>query len=247
MKYQEEEYTEKIERYLSGSMTDIERNEFEALIEKDELLQDEVEFQRGLTQFIQDEGASKIQGRVQKIRSTQENQSSFSWKTAIAAVFIFGLLTIPAYFFFSNKVADPVVLAEKYFEVYPDMLTQMGGDTDSMQLALGYYRDEKFNSAANIFSALNSDTTGYAKLYLSICQVETGRASEAVSTLQVNLKELDNENKLKSISQWYLILALLNDKQLEPAKAELKLFFEKEYRHNLDKAKALADDLGVDY
>ena len=54
MSYAEEEFTEKIQRFLSGDMTESEREAFETLMEKDELLRDEVDFQRGLTQFLHD-------------------------------------------------------------------------------------------------------------------------------------------------------------------------------------------------
>lgn len=247
MNYQEEEYTEKIQRFLSGDMTGEEKTEFEALMKNDEALRDEVEFQRGLTAFMKDEGALKIQNKVQELRNQQGNESSFPWRKAIAAVLIIAALAVPAYFFFANRTIEPTVLADNYFEPYPDMITQMGSDKDSLELALEYYNERKYGTAANVFKALGNDSLGYVSLYLSISQFQSNQHTEAVNTLRDRISQLDEESKLKPVYQWYLIIALLKDEKLDQAKTELKRYFEKGYRHNLDKAEKLAEDLGVKY
>lgn len=246
MNYTEEEFTEKIQRFLSGDMTESEREAFETLMEQDELLRDEVDFQRGLTQFLRDEGARKLQDRVKQLKTAQENEFTFPWKKALAAILILGLLAIPAYYFVSNSTPEGPELSATYFEPYPDRITQMGDERDSLELAMSFYNSKEYEKAATLLEVLSPDSSGYASLYLSICQIQNDQASKAISTLNSQIDILGDESEVKPVLHWYLILAYLKANRPNEAKVELKAYLRKKYRFELDKAQQLAEELGVE-
>ena len=247
MSYNEEEFTEKIQRFLSEDMTDQEREAFEIQMEQDEVLRDEVAFQRGLTLFLQDEGARKIQERVRQIKATQENEFTFPWKKALAAVLVLGLLAVPAYFLFSNKTPASSELSANYFEPYPDRITQMGNERDSLELAMRFYNTQNYKKAASIFEVLTPDSSGYSSLYLSICQIQNDQPSKAIATLNGQINNLTDDSDVKPVLHWYLILAYLKANRPNEVKVELKAYLRKNYRFELDKAQELAEELKLDY
>jgi predicted negative regulator of RcsB-dependent stress response len=238
--------TELISRYLSGEMDDTERSEFEHSLSLNASLKDEVELQKKLTHLLEIDAREKLRNKIQSISDGSSSSNSSTWKRSIAAIVIIGLLAVPAYFFFQGSSIDAPVLAEEYFEPYPDRITTMGADLTTLNNAMEFYNGKDYLSAIPLLEKISTDSSSaLVSLYLSISYIEDQQAAKAISCLNEALQNTEVDSELTPTLKWYLILANLSDDKETEAKKLLVEYLKANHAYNREKALELSKELDL--
>jgi tetratricopeptide (TPR) repeat protein len=141
---------ETIDNYFEGRLSEAEKAAFEAQLEQDPLLADEVAFYLSAKVALKEQTLQKRHAEWTQSHPVQS--LPWGWLSGAAAAII--LLVMTWYFL----KPTPLTLQEQanaYIEKEWSVLeTNMSTDTDSLQTAIGYYNKQKYKEALPIFEQL---------------------------------------------------------------------------------------------
>ncbi len=190
-----------IDRYFENTLSDEEKRVFFTLLDKDDLLKEEFNFQQNLKNAVHAKEREELKYFLKKLEATRK-QKKWSWIAGTAAVFllVLGLVFIP----FKNTEYR---LAEKYFHPLPNIINpiQRGdGGRDNTNLAFEKYEAENYNGAVVEFEKFKEQP--FAKLYLGISYLALKNPSKAIEILE---SFSHTDLPLETYRKWYLALAYL--------------------------------------
>lgn len=206
---------ELIEHYFSGQISKETFLKLKTLLEKDSAFKNDFYTQLEVQQTIAQEKNIALKERLNNL--DQKSAPKTKWYLLAAAITI--LIAIGSFFY--NSQPNYQDLYAKNFEVYPNVITPVvRGDEipkeNNMSLAFGYYENEDYAKAADIFKKLYDETDeDYAFFYHAISLMAAEETTKAITALeQHSWNDLDN---YQTITQWYLGLGYLKLENKEKA------------------------------
>ena len=196
----------KVELYVLGKMDRHEAQEFEAKLENDSALRNEVEIQRELQLSIEIGGLKASLDDIHEKVIKKEVPSNTNW-FAIAA----GVAAIVAVSFWAlNFQSTQEELFADYATVDPGQPVPMSATDDySFHDAMVDYKAEKYDKAIEKWTALsieNPDNTTIV-YYLGAAYFNLEKYNEALSYFEQTLE--DPSSRFQEKAQWYSILSWL--------------------------------------
>lgn len=242
----------KIDRYLSGEMTEDERRDFENQLANDPDLREELRIQRLAYEALQKYPQSlkarmNNEGRQRLLRKKRTGQ--------IAIVALIAIVCLAAWFLYKKfqptppppvQSQSPIALFEQNYQRV-DLSNHLGdGTADAWEEARTAYQQGNCEKALPLLEPFSADSVFTARptalLLLGSCYLETGRTAEALAAFEA-IPTTAGPVYRKSI--WYSALAHLKNNDpfqaipfLEMAKADP----ESEYQ---DRARLLLESLPV--
>jgi TolA-binding protein len=242
---------DKFEKYFLDQMTEAEKAEFEKELESNELLKEQLELEQAIVGQIRnrafvDKQITTAKREMQKGRIIRLMSYSVSSIAALLLVFfvIQGVL--------QNRQCDQLY-ASNFTTPTNDYLmidansrggqetTRGEAEVDSIS-AMKAYEKKDFETAKTQFNQIISEKDNpELRFYLAITQLETGKAKDALKTLQL-LYTQPKEYRYYEQTRWYLALVHLKLHH----KSEAKKYLDELVAFNglyLDKAKELLKSL----
>ncbi len=249
------EIQEKIQAYLTRTMPTQERAIFEAALQTDATLREEVSFYKLMTTTFQiTNGKENIQDIVQDIAKKKPLVPDFSdfepkptptYGKGIAALGIVALLIVGGFFLFQhqqnaqhierlNNLAMSMATPMEMLIAIPDV------PSDALTLGVQAYEQRNYTLATEqLQKHLQVQPKDvFATLYLGISQYFLGEKDKAIKTL---LPLTTIQEPINYASQWYIALSYISTGNLNKAKPFLQILSgTKEYG---EKAKQLLKDI----
>lgn len=238
-------------RFFSGELKEPERAELERLLQEDAAFRAQFEFEKELQQtLVKGKGSelkAKLQGFEKEIAAKEKALSAdisqvprkkpglWGIAASIAALIALGWWGM-------NTFSGPNMeaLYQDNYESYPNTaVTITRGDVrETLERdAFTAYESGDFGSALEKLSAL--DDRDYTLFYRAQCQLQLGRTTDAIESLQ---KNIETGTVYLPESQWYLALAYLKNGQKELALKELRILIDR-YDYKKEDATALLTTL----
>lgn len=234
-----------LEKYIQGELTEIEFQEFDALLKSDAGFKEEVEFHMDLKRVAEEEDDDAFKEIMSDFESEARNENSIKkrfpikWLVAASIALTAGL----AYFFTMDFPASTQDLFVSNFEPYRNVVHPIvrgeEGQTKKTSAFIAYQTGD-YKTALPILDELYTDTKEpYYLFYRANALIELNRAKEAVPLLQEHLRT--NDTLVKN-SHWYLAMAYLQLDDKENAKEMLQEVV-KNGAYKVDEAQKLLDAL----
>jgi len=228
---------ELIERYLEGSLSSDELEQFEQLKANDPNFRKEVAFHLGLEKAISEENRMEFKNKLKGFEKSSplKKGSTKSWWAAAAVL----LLAASSYFLWLQGTPSNEKLFAQNFEPYRnieqpivrgDQGQSSGSETDLKTAAFMAYESGDFKEAISLFSELfTTKNESYALFYGANAHLAEGHSVKGIALLT---QYLENPGRLKDKAQWYLALAYLKEGNLSEVRERLqKIIDAKGYGH----------------
>ena len=208
-----------IVKFFENTLSEAERQEFDALMASDEDFKKEVAFRKELTEVITLDDRETIKQELQGLDQPKINRKPWLWPVAASVILLLGIST---FWFLGNKTATPQALFDAHFEPYNNVVHPIvrGDSTDLKTEAFIAYEAKNYEEALNAFNTLlNEHTDATILFYKANVLMQLNANEEAILILKDNS---DIPEILKQQQQWYLALAYIKAKANEKAKSTLK-------------------------
>lgn len=217
-----EDKYEKIEQYLMNELSIREQVKFEEDLRKDPDLRKEYELRKEINEAIQEDDVMELRDSLDQVMKKQPVFSSKTRKiyliSSIAAALVL-ILAISSKVFFSAGSKNSSAVYDKYYEVYPAIMsfrsTSEGAEEkDLLYKAFASYDIKDYNQASQYFETIAmQDSTNYlSRFYLGICKIELDNLNEAEEYLSELI--LRNNHIFWEQAHWYLAMVYVKkDKQ----------------------------------
>ncbi|GAA0188305.1 hypothetical protein GCM10009122_46250 [Fulvivirga kasyanovii] len=217
---QEETHRALIDKYLTDSLTESEKDSFDLLL-KDPEFKEAVLYEKRVVAAIKASANAKLKAHLKGISSntpiTENSNTNYIKKLWLSAASVLIIASIGYFFYTSNQPISNQF--EEFYELYPAVTIQRG-EGDEVNKALQLYSEEKYQEAANELTSLASADQPTYYLYLGNCYLQLGQSQNAIAAFET-LIEVSNDSILTQHSQWYLALAYLQSNEPESLKALL--------------------------
>ncbi|MCB9234677.1 MAG: hypothetical protein H6581_23700 [Bacteroidia bacterium] len=215
----ENDYLDKIDKYLDDQMTVAEKHNFEAEVEGNFDLKKSLEAEQELRNVVWGGAEESLRQKLTKIH--QEGPPSkrgfrIVWLApALAAAVV--ILVI----WFSPSLGgkkDPSFYANKYFKPYEDLISNLGQDTSQLTQALAAYNSENYTLALATFPEIpptDSLVFTLVAIYKANAYFQLNQSEKAIETLQSMRGGAFSD--LREEVDWYLALSFLLAGETEKA------------------------------
>ena len=232
-----EESTSKIDQYLSGEMSSADKKLFEAEMNSNESLKEEVLLQIKVVAMLDESAWIETKGKVAELNKKKRGSSPAIQLLKIAAILVIVLL--PTYYIIHRQYSDQNLYASCNTK-YPDHITTMGSSDDEVISAMSLYNNEKYDEAAKAFIELRLAGDSTLIIYEAISLTQNGESSAAIGLLESYIK---TEPENISTYQWQLVLSYLANNQGDEAHKLLQEFVKNNDGYQTERGIELLDDL----
>jgi len=212
-----------IEKYVLGTLTNEEKQQFDTLLKTDATFKEEVEFSTKMKNVARHDKLTAFKSLIEDFEVEEKNTTptlkprklwNTKWLVAASAAVIFGL----SYVFWPQQ--NTTDLFEENFTPYRNVTYSIvRGDNspkDAKSKAFSAYELGEYETAASQFSDLyGKDRESYYLFYQANALLQLNRAQEAIPLLKKHLKSGDS---LSTKTNWFLAMAYL---QLEDKKSAI--------------------------
>ncbi len=239
---------ERIDRFIDGTLTEEEREQFEAMMQTDPELKAEVELHRDIKVGAQAYFDQELKDKLAAVdedpsfRSAEGNQVSFRlWRTlgvAASVVLLVGLAYI-----FLNPSTNPEELYLSYYQPYPNIVNPLERSQNNLpDDGMSNYEQGNYQKAVEVFDQELSGNpqSDFRLFYQALSFLEIGEAEKAIGNLQQLQGSVSSDLYLPA--QWYLALAHLKNADTQAAKAQLLKLIQNGGDYQ-SRARELADEL----
>jgi TolA-binding protein len=220
------DFSDFIERYNAGEMSESETQWFLKEIEGNQKLRDEVELRKKTDQILKNRDVislrSKLAGIENKRRATvihHKRKPYLSYAAIIGGVLVIGSIAV----FSGGNLSTEKIMQEYYVPYDPPTSQRSGasGTDGDFTMALEFYNTRDYAKAAALFSkVLESRPDMQVELLYGVSNFEEKKYPEAKQSFG---KVIDDKNNLYiDQAQWYLALCYLNTSESEKAKQLFK-------------------------
>ncbi len=230
----EEKYT-LIEKYFAEEMQGEELENFEAQLQTDAELKEELTLHRQLAETLKGEKVHELRSVLNEVDKNWEAPSKkdstkvvkFNFRRILTIAAAVALLVI-GYQWLTNSDLSPEELYASNFETYPMLLNQRSAEESTANSitynnAITFYNKKEFTQAEAAFEKLLQDQPDNVsfQFYQANIFLASQNATDAIPIFQ---KILDGNNPLfEEQARWYLSLAYLQLDLKENAKALLEI------------------------
>ncbi len=255
----------KIKAYLDDEMTDIERKDFEGIIENNEHLAETISILKTMDTVYDDNDWSLYDGEISKLKATSnlfkgEDITSFSQKVKAAESHYYGndkkgvrhyikyvssfaaavCLLFIGYYFLGKEQSSLELYNEYYNERDLPSFTTKGETINTLSKAENLFKTQHYKEALEMFTlAYNtqySTLNPNLTLYMAVCHLELNQYDSAHEKLDSLLQtKVLDSHK----AYWFKTLTYLKEDNKTKAMETLELLTKNEKHFNYDKAKAL--------
>lgn len=217
------EREELIDKYLHDSLSPSEKDEFDNLLEKDDVFRNEVEFLKDLNIVSGVEDRKQLRqhmaGFETKINAKETKVVPlFNYKKLLVAASILLVIAIGGITFFNPFAIDTNALYADNFEPYKNVVTPIvRGEHDNNEETIAFtsYESKDYELAASQFEKLYKSTKRpYFLLYQANSLLALEKTSEAIPLLE---KHISFKDELSERGTWYLSLAYLKENRKKEA------------------------------
>ncbi|MGD1848721.1 MAG: tetratricopeptide repeat protein [Salibacteraceae bacterium] len=244
----DENTNERIERYLAGTLSAEERQEFEQELRTNADLRQALALEKESRALLGDAPRMELRELVAQVGKAyhQEHLSTkpryrWWWQAAVVAVLV-GVAVVIGWL--SQNPSSNEALFAAYYEPYPAYITQRSADsaqTDPVKIGLALYEKGDYAAAKKQLEQVAGAPGQQAIFYRGICALELGESTAAVPLFEQVIADADNFYVEQAT--WYLALAYLQEGQVEAAKQQLKKILESPNHANRVQAEALLEQL----
>ncbi|GAA4111553.1 hypothetical protein GCM10022393_09350 [Aquimarina addita] len=216
------EHEELIDKYLQGTLSEIEKEQFDSLLENSSIFSKNVALIENLKVVAGTEDRVALRKQMAVFESKIDNEptvfSLLAYKKYIVAASIILLAVIAGLTFFNPFAANTDQLYASNFEPYKNVVTPIvrGDNEDSDEFkAFTLYENKNYKDAAVQFEALFTVTQrSYLLLYQANALLADNQIKKAIPLLE---KHLSYNDELSERGRWYLALAYIKEKRNEEA------------------------------
>ena len=235
-----------IEKYFSGSLSDDEHLEFETLYKNNSEFKQEVDLLKNIKTVSEREDAEQFKATLQGFEfdiSKKHSPNFFKLLKPFAAIAAILLIAFCFYFVFNSSINERQLFAD-YFEPSKNVsipILRSGKDLNTTTNAFLVYSEKDYEKASVLFEKAYDLTKNSELLfYEGNALLALGKTNEAITKFKEHLTFSDI---LSNRSHWYLALAYLQNKNLELAKKELKVYINSSETFKAEEAKSLLEKL----
>lgn len=230
----EEKYT-LIEKYLAEELEGKDLTTFEAQLQTDAELKEELTLHRQITDTLKGQKVHDLRNVLKEVDQNWDDSSKksksakivkFNFRKILSVAAAIVLLFIGYQWFFNNDLSTQEIYASN-FEPYPMLLDQRSIDEDgspsiTLNKAISFYSNKENAAATAAFQQLlESDPENIIYIfYLANSHLANQEAKKAVPYFE-KIITLDDPSFVEQ-SRWYLALAYLQKNNKENAKAILE-------------------------
>ncbi|MEM9339161.1 MAG: hypothetical protein AAGA66_10565 [Bacteroidota bacterium] len=211
-----EEALDKMEAYLAGTLNDDDLRSFEAALEENQELEDQLSVYQAMRTAMEDQGSIDFRRKLQQFEAGQGKRGKtrdliIYRKIAAFLVVAFGLT------WGIIRLTTSPSLFEKYYQPYPIESVKRGSE-DSVKGASLYQAMEYEKAIPYLLMQLEvSEETDLYRLYLGNCYLQTNQEPLAV----VQFSSVEDSSPYYQFTQWYLALTFLKKEAMEDTKKVL--------------------------
>jgi tetratricopeptide (TPR) repeat protein len=212
------ETTELIERYLEGSLSEVESLEVEKRAQSDPNFRKLIELHREVNESISDEAIHDLHLKIRRILDDYKdhapkrvNRTYTFFKIAAVFVLIAGVAVVIR-FVLSRSVEERLYF--RFYQAYEtDIVTRSGEAAESFTRAISLYNNKNYNEAFLILSRLTSrEPDNYqAWFFMGLTSIELNNFEQAIESLSKIPDRWDNP--FGEHAKWYYALALLHERK----------------------------------
>lgn len=206
------EYFGRIENYLQGKMTDIEKKEFESELENNPEMKKEVAIQKELQLSIEAGGLKESLNEIHNAVIGETKQSKTNWFAIAAGIAIL----IAASVWILNFQSNTDALFAEYSTVDPGLPVPMSASVDyTFHDAMVDYKAEKYDKAIEKWTALSAETPDNLTItyYIGASFFNQEKYAEAIPYFEKVM--MDSDSKFQAKAQWYTVLSWLKTENTE--------------------------------
>ncbi len=212
-------YTELVQKYLNNDLTTHEQDAFEKELKQNKLLREELNLQKNLDCFIQDDDLENFKLELDEvydnlIRKKQKKRFLGIGSLSFAAASIVLIVTLGIVFLTNSgrKFSSDEIFKE-YYEGYPSAYTTRSVEpcvkNDQYADALLQYEAKNYIGAKESFIVVskNHPNNIASKFYLGIVHIELKDYDNAIRNFSKVIES--NDQFYKEQSEWYKALCLV--------------------------------------
>ncbi len=204
-----------IDKYFEGSLSILEKIEFENLRLNNPEFEKELLFQENVQKAIENNERNILKNKLKsfEVSKNKPRPRRKVWMVAASVIFLIGL----GLFYIQNQTVD---VYSKYYQPYPNTVapTVRGGSStgrinDLKSQAFYAYDNEEYAKAVVLFEKINKvEKNEYANFYNGICNMELGNFVKASELFA----EIKSPNPYKNYAIYYNALCYVKmDKNRE--------------------------------
>jgi predicted negative regulator of RcsB-dependent stress response len=220
----EVKYTEIIDRYLNGELSEEELKDFNKLLESDLQLRRELSLEKDLNKIILEtdiyEFGNKVKATREAMLLQKPNPNGFDktvrlrskkWYLLAASIIVLVGLLGYLYFLQNQQISSEKLFLQYYSKYHSDIAARSGDEisNDPFILGLNEYEDDNYNDAIRYLNQeINEDSLNFtAQLYLGISYMEKNNLDKAIDVFKSIINE--SGNMFIGQAKWYLALTYL--------------------------------------
>ena len=219
-----------IERYNSGEMSEAERQWFLMEMETNEELLNEVILRKNTDQILKNQNMLGLRNRLSEIENRRESDlfvidSKKPHYTRYAAV-IAALILIGSAVLYTGRNPGREKILTRYYKTYEAPGNQRTGQSEGnadFTMALGFYNSRDYEDAAIYFNkVLETNPDDMESVFLKgVSNFENGIYPQAKQSFA---KVIDDNNSLFSeTAKWYLALSFIGNNEPDKAISQLQM------------------------
>lgn len=235
-------------KYFANNLSKEEEQLFNELLESDIEFKAQFNFEKDLKQAITNKENQKLKSKlvgfekeIQKENPISTTKKAYRFLAIAASIAMLIGFAWMGYKDGSSSYYEDLYAAN--FQEYPNTaFTITRGDINESieREAFVAYESKDYKQAVKKFQEISAvNKPSYIDFYLAQSFLKLEKGDKAKELLQTVIA---NQNEFVAESHWYLALIAIKEKEVETAKAELKLLT-KEFDYNKEKATELLDKL----
>ena len=222
-------HMERIDRYLKGQLTEEELQSFEAEMELDADLRNEVLLQRdikiGAEAYFDEELREKLAAVEQQQQVSDRPGRRFffkPWRPVGIAASVVLLLGLAYLILMPSNSGDPQALFASYYQPYPNIVNPIERSAANIQNdGLSNYEQGNYQQAVMQFEEelKQFPQSDFRLFYQALAYLEVGDNENALK----NLAQINEPGEFYHPAQWYLALTYLKAENIDEAKNQLQV------------------------
>jgi tetratricopeptide (TPR) repeat protein len=238
-------YSEEVDNYLDGNITESEKAGFEHDLKKNSKLKAELALEKDCRTAISDTGMldfrSKLidaQKRYNEINSNRGRLVAFTRKYWAAAAVILLLLVSGLVYFIQPGQYTNERLFKMYYKTEEAVGISRSGNGNIVEAIIKYHEKDYVTALTLFDDILKADPANFAiRYYSGISYIETGNFDNAVKMLESVIEQ--NDNLYVEYAQWYCSLAYLAKGDKVSAEAGFKAIASDSNHYYKDQASSI--------
>ncbi|MDF9795928.1 tetratricopeptide (TPR) repeat protein [Catalinimonas alkaloidigena] len=235
-----------IDRYCRGTLSEIDRRDFEAKINQDPNLKKQVLLHADLIEGIQRHFNGELKSMLKQSdkpdNEKKNNRKYFFYSLAVAATV--SLFLVLGYVLMNN--ASPTRLYQAHYQAYPNIVNPVERSASDdkknyLDNAMRAYEQADYQQAASLFEQSEEPLSYSYKFYLAISYIELSRHQDALQLL----REVQNSDEKAYYypSLWYQSMSFLALSDAENTRKMLEQLSESPDSYYSNKAEEVLDEL----